>query len=678
MAVEAQNLYILFLKELIYNPSYVDLLIYIKSKQEVKLEHIKIDFPDEEKLKRNIKFLSEHSVISRDGNLFSYKPSVDYRNFESFLEKFKLAKNMYYDKVKSEFERRAFNIVIMQDKLNEQFENLNKYSYTSSQFRTYYKKKDLFLQSGELALKELGVDSFEIYEIDDSGNVNLSFHTYRKTKDHSQTQKELKTIKNTIELKEPAIKNTPQEDSIPEKKIFSIFPIIKENKVVALLLFGFDNKVTSMIRDNIVELLDGFSLNFGLTLKTVELIQVLEDKVAKRTKDLRSANSQLKKVNEEISIKNKSKLKEIEIGANIQRTVVPDPRNIPQLGPLSLGAIWIPMPMKIGKNQENVNVKEVSGDFYNYYKVNDDEVGIVIADASGHGIPAALLTMMASAAFSFNSRKGGTTAEICSRSNKEVYNAIGDIGYYLTAFYMKINLKNLKVQYTNAGHHKAIIYRAKTGKLEEWDSDGFFIGSFEEAEYGYGDDQLYPGDKVIMATDGIEEARNDKGEFFEEERLKEFILENKDLHAKDFCDKLNEYVLEFCNGQPANDDRTVVVIDIAKIVEESPNVLMEKILTDINLEKYEKAKDKALMYIDKYGESLNVLERLGEIYFVQNQLDSAEKIYSKAHKLFPKSPLPVKELSKIAYSKKEYEKSAEFSQLANKLTVKEKRARKKK
>ncbi|PKL12174.1 MAG: hypothetical protein CVV50_04775, partial [Spirochaetae bacterium HGW-Spirochaetae-6] len=479
-------------------------------------------------------------------NIFSYQDVPEYHKLENFLLKFSLAKQMYYDQVSTKFQQRAYNIIIMQEKLNERFDSLNKYSDVSADFRKIYKKSELFKKSAAIAFQFLSISAFEVYAVEEERieemeegvledshyTIKKIFHQYTGKEEYSQTEVERKHLQNALNILEPQIINTPQENSLKDKRIFAVFPLLEEGNASHLLFFGFDGKAVSMIKDSIIELLDGFSLNFRLTLKTADMIQVLEDKVAERTKELRQANMQLKEVNSEISDKNKSKLKEIEIGANIQRTVVPDPKQIPKLGPLSIGAIWVAMPMKTGE-QEKVNVKEVSGDFYNYYKISEDEVGIMIADASGHGIPAALLTMMASAAFSFNSRKGGTTAEICSRSNKEIYNAIGDIGYYLTAFYIKINLKTLDVEYTNAGHHKAIVYRAATGELDEWDTEGFFIGSFQDVEYGFGTSKLYPGDKIIMTTDGIEEARNEAGEFFEEDRLINFIKNNHDLHAKD-------------------------------------------------------------------------------------------------------------------------------------------------
>jgi serine phosphatase RsbU (regulator of sigma subunit) len=623
--------------------------------------------------------------------------------------------------------------------LNETFENLNKYSHISAQFRTFYKKEELYKGSAELAFTEIQADAFEIFEVEDGDFKNVFFR-YRNTENFQQTKEERESIANAIYLKEAVILNAPQPESIREKKIFAVFPIIEEEKVTGVLFFGYDNRKVSMIKDYILELIDGFSLNFRLTLKTAEMIKVLEDKVAERTRDLKKANSQLKEINAEIDDKNKSKIKEIEIGANIQRTVIPDPKQIPKIGPLSVGAVWIPMPMK-KTGQEKVNIKEVSGDFFNYYQISENEVGFVIADASGHGIPAALLTMMASSALSFNSRKGGTTAEICSRSNQEVYNAIGDIGYYLTAFYLKINLRTLEVQYTNAGHHPALIYRGETGEIESWDSEGFFIGSFEEAMYGYGDNKLKPGDKVLMNTDGIEEARrlipekikrnkfetgifskieseedkkfiqeiyyldeeqkhyllvkdeelNDqmkdrlveilrstnyafnnsedkqRADFYEDDRLSSFLKNNYHIHAKDFAEKLLKEVQEFSNGYPADDDITILVLDIGTFKEDSANVLMEKAVTYLNHKEFDEAEKKVLEYIDKYGEESEVLLQLAEVYFLSNQLDKSEETFKRIRKLEPKDYRPLQGLSKIAYARKDFEKSAEYSQEATKL-----------
>lgn len=551
------------LKDLVLNPVYAEILLEIQGKERLFLDELKERIPDEDKIKALVSFLEDNEFVKREGNSLRYAPSEEYQDLDVFLANFKQAKNIYYDQVRIRFKQRAFNVIILQDKLNETFDNLNKYSDISSRFRTFYQLEGLYKGSAELALDLIGVDAFEIFEVVDSEIKNVFSSYSHKDSTFSQTKEEKEALKNALNLKEPIVVNSPQPNSMREKKVFTVFPLVEENKVLDVLLFGFDNKKLSMIRDYLLELIDGFALNFRLTLKTVQMIKILENRVNERTQDLRRANSELREINTEIDIKNKAKIREIEIGANIQRAVIPNPKKIPPIGPLKIGAIWIPMPMK-RKGDKKVDIKEVSGDFFNYYQVNENEVGFVIADASGHGVPAALLTMMASAAFSHNSRLGENTAEICSSSNKEVHNAIGDIGYYLTAFFLKINLKTLETEFTNAGHHKALIYRRETKKLEEWDSAGFFIGSFQDAVYDYGRDKLYPGDKILMTTDGIEEARNAKGEFYEDERLKQFLIDNADLPAKDFADALLADVVNFCDGHPADDDRTILVIDVGE------------------------------------------------------------------------------------------------------------------
>lgn len=657
------------LKELVSNPSYMEILLYIKENQQINMESLKEKISNEERLRTIIKFLIDSRLIERDGNYFIYNPAREYSDFSIFAENFQLAKNIFYDQVKKKFENRAFNVILMQEKLNETFENLDKYSELSSKFRTFYKKEDLYKKGADLAFEQIGVNAYEIYEVDNTGKYKKMFHKYTETQEFSQTEEEIKSIESVITLKEPAIVNSVQKESLKEKRIFAIFPIIdEEEKLSNLLLFGFDNRKLSMIKDYTLELIDGFSLNFKLTLKTVEMIKVLEDKVAARTAELKEAINKMKVINAAIDEKNKSKIKEIEIGANIQRTVVPDPKNIPKIGPLSIGAVWIAMPMKIA-GQDRTNVKEVAGDFFNFYKISDEEVGIVIADASGHGIPAALLTMMASAAFSFNSRKGGTTAEICARSNQEVHRAIGDIGSYLTVFYLKVNLKTLEVEFTNAGHHYAIVYRRKTNTIEHWNTEGMFIGAFAEANYGFDRSKLEPGDKIVMYTDGFDESRNEEGEFFGEERIDDFLLKNKDLHPKEFAEKLYEELLVFCNYAPGWDDRTLVVIDVGveNLDDSSKHVILEKAVTYMNNMQFEKAEAEVLKYIKIHGESTEIYMQLGEVYFLEEQYDKAEKAFLKAKKLDPKDHKPLQALAKVAQTKKEYEKSAELSQEATRL-----------
>jgi len=732
------------LKKLIFNPRLTDVLIKIYEKKEISLEELDNYLKDPDFLRESLVFLDSNKFITRSGNTIYYKPLVDYVNINNFVDNYKIAKELFYDEVISTNKTRAFNIAILEEKLNEVFASVNKYTQISSNFRAIYKIKDLYPKAADIAIQIIGVNSLEVYDVKDN-LIKNSFYKYTSSENFIQSDFEKKTINECSQIKEPIIVNEPQTNSLTVKKIFAVYPVIENNKLVNILLFGFDTANVSMIKDNIIDLINGFVLNFTLTLRTVNMIKVLEDKVAERTNELNKANKDLKSINEEISSKNRAKIKEIEIAANIQRTVIPDPRYIPKIGPLSLGAVWIPMPMK-KTGEKDIVVKEVSGDFFNYYKINNDEYGFVIADASGHGIPAALLTMMASAALSFNSRKGGTTAEICERSNREIHKAIGTIGSYLTVFYLKINLKTLKTQFTNAGHHKAIVYRKKTGKLEDWNSEGFFIGAVEDSLYGYGESYLEPGDKVVLTTDGIEEARRllpeevdenkfisrilekvgqedkdfllkiydnkngkyvinkrelsieeadrlieicnaigynvheegdkTRADFFAEERLKNFIINNAHLHAKDFAEKLIQEVEIFGNGEPADDDRTILVIDVGSTVTNSKNVLIEDAITKISSKNFKEAETILLKYIKEYGEEPDVMLDLAEVYIMSNQDSKAEAIYKEMLKKYPNDYRIYQGLSKVELNRHNYEKAAEYKEESLKIMTRMKKKKK--
>jgi len=265
-----------------------------------------------------------------------------------------------------------------------------------------------------------------------------------------------------------------------------------------------------------------------------EYSENLEEMVKERTAELHKANLRMKR--------------DLDIARTVQFAILP--RTMPVTEDYAIAAWMTPM-------------LETSGDYYDIIEVDEETTGMLVVDVSGHGIPSALITMMAKTSFSnFAKRPELSTGEICRLVNTIIHNALGDIGFYLTAFFVKVNVRTMVMEYTNAGHHKAIRYNKRTDTLEELDADGFFIGSVEDVVYETKSVRLEKDDRVLIFTDGIVEARDDSGEFFEEKRLFAFIRRHRDLDARGFVHGLMAEVTAFYKEASPNDDRTVMVFDV--------------------------------------------------------------------------------------------------------------------
>ncbi len=206
---------------------------------------------------------------------------------------------------------------------------------------------------------------------------------------------------------------------------------------------------------------------------------------------------------------------------------------------------------------------EIGGDYYDAFKIKGDRLGLIMADVSGHGIPAALVTTMAKVAFATHGQRYISTKELLYNVNKDLTSLISSTGFYMTCFALNID-KNLKVKYTNAGHQKAILYRDETDTFEYLDTNGLFLGVFDDAgeTYEEGEIQLYPGDRIILYTDGIVETMNKDKEEYGEERFEDMIRFSSALESEQVADLVVDDIRTFSEGTRMRDDVSILVLEV--------------------------------------------------------------------------------------------------------------------
>ena len=270
----------------------------------------------------------------------------------------------------------------------------------------------------------------------------------------------------------------------------------------------------------------------------------LEMKVEQRTEELHSANSQLKARNEQF-------VKELDMARRVQQSIIPSRDTFPDIPELDFGSSYLSM-------------ASVGGDLFDVIRVGRNGYGFLMADVSGHGVPSALITTMAKVSFTTHAGWEKTPAEICAMVNDDIHNVIKDLDYYLTAYFGVINLENGDFSFTNAGHHPAMVYRAEERSIEQLDTQGLFIGSFEDGRYEHRKTRLHPGDRMLLFTDGIVEARNPEGDFYDYKRLERFVVKYSNLKPGDFVQKLVDEIDVFCAGREADDDRAILFFEFIK------------------------------------------------------------------------------------------------------------------
>jgi serine phosphatase RsbU (regulator of sigma subunit) len=206
---------------------------------------------------------------------------------------------------------------------------------------------------------------------------------------------------------------------------------------------------------------------------------------------------------------------------------------------------------------ENIPCREVGGDYFDYFDLEDGRLGFALGDVAGKGMGAALLTSMLQGIFSAQTLFNLPPAEILSNVNRSLVRR--GTGSRFVTFFFGILDPGGCCTYTNAGHNPPMLLR-RDATIFELTEGGMVLGLFATAEYECGTVQLRPGDHLVLFTDGVLEARNKKGEEFGQERLYTLLHENARASASEILRQLREAIALFSAGTPQHDDITMMVL----------------------------------------------------------------------------------------------------------------------
>ncbi len=238
---------------------------------------------------------------------------------------------------------------------------------------------------------------------------------------------------------------------------------------------------------------------------------------------------------------------ELEMAREIQLAILP--RETPKIRGLEIAARYLPM-------------SSVAGDFYDFIIVDEQHVGILIADVSGHGLPAALIASMLQVAL---------TAQLCHASepgcvlaglNRALCGKFRN--HFVTAAYVFVDMEKNSISYAGAGHPPLLLWRASTRGTSEVMQNGLFLGHFPEETYSVLQLPVGAGDKAVLYTDGILEARNPSDEMFGADRFKQFLGSNHHPGAERLADSVLDELSRWSGhpqGEGQQDDMTLLSIE---------------------------------------------------------------------------------------------------------------------
>ena len=236
---------------------------------------------------------------------------------------------------------------------------------------------------------------------------------------------------------------------------------------------------------------------------------------------------------------------EVGIAADVQRKLVPS--RVPTLAGSDLGAFTKP-------------ARGVSGDYYDIVKLNDaGKVAMVVCDVAGKGVPASLVMVMIRTILHLVASDNRDAAKMVTWINRGIAGEI-DIERFATMSILIYDPVTRTLDYSNAAHHPAVLYQKSSGDVSRIDTEGLPIGLERSAAYGRETVSLEPGDTVLVFTDGITEALNEKREQFGDERLMTVFKENVTNKADEIVNAIRDSVTKFIGGAKQHDDQTVIVL----------------------------------------------------------------------------------------------------------------------
>jgi len=226
---------------------------------------------------------------------------------------------------------------------------------------------------------------------------------------------------------------------------------------------------------------------------------------------------------------------ELRTARSIQESILP--RTLPRLDGLELAARYVPM-------------AAIGGDFYEFLSVDRHRVGVLLADVSGHGVPAALIASMVKIAISSQAEHADSPGRVLAGMNDILCGKLER--QFVTATYVFFDLDAGRMVWANAGHPPALLWRAGEGRVIELSAPGLMMGFQPAAEYGERDCAIANHDRIVLYTDGIIEATNRAGDFFDPEGLRAFVTARGGLSAEAFGSALLDH-LSVWSGRSSGD-----------------------------------------------------------------------------------------------------------------------------
>ena len=263
-----------------------------------------------------------------------------------------------------------------------------------------------------------------------------------------------------------------------------------------------------------------------------------------KNEELSDAYRELQAAQEEIVEKERLE-HEIEIAAELQSNLMPD--DLPEFDDFRFAAMIQP-------------ARQVGGDFYDAFALDDEQVAFLLADVADKSIQAALFMAVARTLFMVESRRSKHPSEVALAVHRGVIEIAPSADIFVTAFYGVLDRSSGRLAYVVAGHERPLLMRPGEG-VQRLDGSGRFLGMIEQLELQEFTTKIEPGDKLVLFSDGVPDATNEDGDQYGHERLTNTLDGNQALSAQEMVDTIARDVDEWRGTSPAFDDLTLLILE---------------------------------------------------------------------------------------------------------------------
>ena len=334
------------------------------------------------------------------------------------------------------------------------------------------------------------------------------------------------------------------QSTIENTRNFFIIFFVGALMVIGVMVFLLSRAITRPIKALATgsEIIGKGNLDHRVEIHTGDELEGLANSFNKMSSDLKRYTAELRRTTAE-----KERVeKELEIARGIQQSFLPEAS--PVIQGVELAALNLP-------------AKEVGGDFYDFIPVGLSKWGLVIADVSGKGVPAALFMALSRTLVRVNVNDAITAAEAIRRSN-DLIEENDRSNMFVTLFYGVLDPVKMTLTYVSAGHNPPFIIRKGATDIIMLKARGIALGVVRDIALEEKEIALDSGDVVVLYTDGVTEAVNDREEEFGQDRLKAIAEQARNLPASEIMQRIKDGVLEFSRGQPQFDDITLMVLKV--------------------------------------------------------------------------------------------------------------------